>query len=258
VQCAFSSYKLPFKDSYLYIVDKIFCMRLVKLNEDSSWMWEWDGIRVLVDPWFTPSQIDYHPAFSEQFHLTAQPKVSDLGKIDYIFISHPFTDHCNKETLLQIDKDIPVISRPGILKKISRWNHFNVLIPMEEAPFKISVIPTNSLFDPVHFAFRIENEDGTFIYAPHGTKAKNLPKADVLITTTTTFELPFWLGGTINLGYKKALRAKELSGASILVATHDEKKSGKGFVEKLAKKTYESQLKDVRVLRQGEDLVFHR
>jgi len=233
-------------------------MRLVKLNEDSSWIWEWDGIRVLVDPWFTPSQIDFHPAFSEQFHLTAQPKVSDLGKIDYIFISHPFTDHCNKETLLQFDKDIPVISRTGTLNKISSWNHFKVLIPIEEAPFKISVITTNSLFDPVHFAFRIENEDGTIIYAPHGTKAKNLPEADVLITTTTTFELPFWLGGTINLGYKKALIAKNLCGASILVATHDEKKSGKGFVEKLAKKTYESQLKDVRVLRQGEDLVFHR
>ena len=233
-------------------------MRLVKLNEDSSWMWEWDGIRVLVDPWFTPSQIDYHPAFSEQFHLTAQPKVSDLAKIDYIFISHPFTDHCNKETLVQFDKDIPVISRPGTLKKISSWNHFNVLIPIEEAPFKISVIPSNSFFDPVHFAFRIENEDGTFIYAPHGTKATHLPNADVLITTTTTFELPFWLGGTINLGYKKALIAKELSGASILVATHDEKKIGKGFVEKLAKKTYESQLKDVNVLRQGEELVFHR
>lgn len=206
-------------------------MRLVKLNEDSSWLWEWENLRVLVDPWFTPSQIDYHPAFSEQFHLTEQPKVSDLGKIDYIFISHPFTDHCNKETLLQIDKDIPVISRLGTLKKISSWNHFKVLIPIEEAPFKIRVIPSDSLFDPVHFAFRIETVDGAIIYAPHGTKAKNLPEADVLITTTTTFELPFWLGGTINLGYKKALRAKELSGASILVATHDEKKQERGLLK---------------------------
>ncbi len=169
-----------------------------------------------------------------------------------MFISH----HIDKETLMQFDKDIPVISRSGTLKKISGWNHFNVLIPVEEAPFKISVIPTNSLFDPVHFAFRIENEDGTFIYAPHGTKAKSLPKADVLITTT--FELPFWLGGTINLGYNKALIAKKLCGASMLVATHDEKKLGKGFVEKLAKKTYESQLKDIRVLKQGEALVFQR
>ncbi len=169
-----------------------------------------------------------------------------------MFISH----HIDKETLMQFDKDIPVISRSGTLKKISGWNHFNVLVPIEEAPFKISVIPTNSLFDPVHFAYRIENEHGTFIYAPHGTKAKNLPEADVLIKTTTTFELPFWLGGTINLGYNKALTAKKLCGASMLVATHDEKKMGKGFVEKLAKKTYESQLKDIRVLKQGEAFEF--
>ena len=233
-------------------------MRIVKLNEDSSWIWEWEDLRVLVDPWFTPSQIDYHPAFSEQFHLTAQPKVSDLGKIDYIFISHPFTDHCNKETLLQIDKHIPVISRPGTLKKINSWNHFNVLIPIDDAPFKISVIATKSLLDPVHFAFFIETIEGSILYAPHGTKALSLPKTDILITTTTTFELPFWLGGTINLGYKKALRAKELSGASVLVATHDEKKTGKGIVEKLAVKIYESHLKEVNVLRQGENLVFHQ
>ena len=36
--------KSTLTDSYLYIVRKIFDMRLVKLNEDSSWMWEWQGI----------------------------------------------------------------------------------------------------------------------------------------------------------------------------------------------------------------------
>lgn len=104
------------------------------------------------------------------------------------------------------------------------------MIPIEEAPFKISVIPTNSLFDPIHFSFRIKNEEGTFIYAPLGTKAKSLPKADVLITTTTTFELPFWLGGNTYLGYKKALTAK---------------------------KTHESQGQKVRILKQGEALEYN-
>jgi hypothetical protein len=52
------------------------------------------------------------------------------------------------------------------------------------------------------------------------------------------------------------LIAKNLCGASILVATHDEKKMGKGFVEKLAIKTYESQLKEIRVLKQGEAFLF--
>jgi hypothetical protein len=44
----------------------------------------------------------------------------------------------------------------------------------------------------------------------------------------------------------------------VLIATHDEKKGGKGFVEKLAKKTYKSNEEEVRILRQGEVLEFIR
>lgn len=36
-------------------------IRVVKLNEDSSWMWESDSLSILVDPWFTASQIDFAP-----------------------------------------------------------------------------------------------------------------------------------------------------------------------------------------------------
>jgi hypothetical protein len=231
-------------------------VRIVKLNEDSSWLWELDGYILLVDPWLTPSQIDFHRFFSEQFHLTDQPTVESLGHIDVIFISHPFSDHCNKETLLRFGRDLPIISRPGILRKIARWNHFHHLIPLEQAPVKISVLKPDTLLDPVHFAYFIETTKGSLLYAPHGTNRKILPKTDLLITTTTTFKLPFWLGGTINLGYKKALRAKNLSGAQVLVATHDEEKKGKGLIEKLAVKKYEGMPEEIKVLQQGESYVF--
>lgn len=104
------------------------------------------------------------------------------------------------------------------------------MIPIEKAPLKVSAIPTNSLFDPIYFSFRIKNEEGTFIYAPHGTNANYLPKVDVLITTTNTFKLPFWLAGNTYLGYKKALTSK---------------------------KTHESQGQKVRILKQGEALEYN-
>ena len=99
-------------------------IRVVKLNEDSSWMWESDSLSILVDPWFTASQIDLAPWFSEQFHLNPQPLISEIKKPHYIFISHPFTDHCNKETLLQFDPTIPIIAETNTLTKIKRWNYF--------------------------------------------------------------------------------------------------------------------------------------
>jgi L-ascorbate metabolism protein UlaG (beta-lactamase superfamily) len=233
-------------------------MHFLKLNDDSSWIWTLNGKRYLVDPWFTPSQVDFHPLFSEQFHVTKQPELGDLGKIDFIFVSHPFTDHCNKETLLQLDANIPVIADRAVQKKIAKWGHFNTIIPLAEAEVQIEKIGSGSFLDPVHNSFVFHTEAGKLLYAPHGTRVNSLPKVDVVITTTTFYKLPFWIGGTINLGFANAKRVKELTSASIVISTHDEQKIGKGLVEKLAIKKYDddNQLQGIRKLSTSDSLVF--
>lgn len=213
-------------------------MKIKKLNDDSSWLWCFDDIKLMVDPWFSPSQVDLHPLFSEQFHCTEQPAVNQLERPDYLFISHPFTDHCNKETLLQFDPTIPLIAKRSILAKIEKWKHFGQLIPIEKAPFSLKKLNESFLSDPVHEAYFLEADNFRLIYAPHGARLKHLPQADLLITTTTTYKLPFWLGGTINLGSLNALKMQEKCKAKWLVTTHDEQKKGSGLVERLARKTY--------------------
>ena len=227
-------------------------MKFQKLNDDCSWLWELNGTKIIVDPWFTPSQIDGHRLFSEQFHQNPQPSVSNLPKADFLFISNPFTDHCNKETLVEFDFSIPVIANRRILKKISKWNHFQKLIPLEDAPFQIKEYKPGRFLDLVHSAYLFELEENAILFAPHGAKKRNLPKATVLITTTTRYHLPFWLGGTVNLGIKKAELLYEHCGARILLSTHDEQKHGKGFVERLAKKEYVTDANFVTYLKAGE------
>lgn len=233
-------------------------MHLLKLNDDSSWMWTLNGKRYLVDPWFTPSQVDFYPWFSEQFHINTQPTISELGPVDFIFISHPFTDHCNKETLLHLDANIPVIADRSVQKKIAKWGHFKNLVSLEEAEMPIEKIGSGSLFDPVHNAFVFHTNTGKLLYAPHGSRVKSLPCVDVLIATTTNYTLPFWLGGTINLGIQKAMQLQEITKAKKLITTHDEQKMGKGLVEKLAKKHYENafSLQEILWLKAGEDFVY--
>lgn len=227
-------------------------MNFKKLNDDCSWLWELNGIKIIVDPWFTPSQIDGHRLFSEQFHQSPQPSVATLPHIDFLFISNPFTDHCNKETLLQFDKSIPLIAKESILKKISKWNHFRKLIPLQDAPFRIKEFKPGRFLDLVHSAFLFETEEGTILFAPHGAKGKDLPKVDVLITTTTRYNLPFWLGGTVNLGIKNAELLYRQTEAKLFLSTHDEQKIGKGFVEKWAKKEYVTNANFVTYLKVGE------
>lgn len=214
-------------------------MKLTKLNDDSSWLWDISGIKVLVDPWFSKSQVDFHPLFSQQFHVKEQTSMDEIPQVDFIFLSHPFTDHCNKETLLELDPTIPVICLPSIQKKVQKWRHFQSFISLENAPFELEKISVTSLIDLVHHAYLISDGTQAFCYAPHGCKSI-LPnkKAQLLITTTTTYSLPFFLGGTVNLGVGKALDLAEKLAATQLISTHDEVKIQKGIVAVLSKRTF--------------------
>jgi L-ascorbate metabolism protein UlaG (beta-lactamase superfamily) len=229
-------------------------MKFQKLNEDCSWLWELNGMNILVDPWFTPSQIDIHRLFSEQFHLRDQPPVSSLKNVDFIFISNPFTDHCNKETLTQFNPLVPVIAKQSILKKISKWNHFSTLIQLKDSPFPITEYRPNGFLDLVHSTYLFESNDGTILFAPHGAKTKKLPKVDILICSTKLYHLPFWLGGTVNLGIKNAKLLYERCEATLFLSTHDEQKLGKGLVEKLAVKDYVSNADFVTYLNVGQEI----
>ena len=98
---------------------------------------------VLIDPWFIGGQSDVARWFSQQWHAieSAVKSIAEveelareieilaggiqLGKgreksidagadietfIDAVAISHEFTDHCHKETLLEVHKDVPVFA----------------------------------------------------------------------------------------------------------------------------------------------------
>ena len=96
--------------------------------------------------------------------------------------------------------------------------------------------------------------DGDMMYAPHGTNIKLLPEVKIVITTVSKYHLPFWLGGTVNLGYEKAIANFQSCKADWLLCTHDEQKIGKGLVERLANKNYTAFFDDPRIklLKPGE------
>ena len=230
-------------------------MQLTKLNADSSWLLSLDGVKVLVDPWFTETQVDFHPLFSRQFHQSPQPLVRELVRPDYIFISHPFTDHCNKETLLQFSSEIPLIALPSILKKIKKWGHFKTLIPLDATPIPISVLKTKNAL--VHKAYLIESTEKKLVYAPHGAVLnENLDLLiNAVITTTLQYQLPFFLGGTINLGSDKALQLQKQLKAELLIDTHNEDKKGEGLVSLFAKRKFSSDVGAIS-LTPGKVFVF--
>jgi hypothetical protein len=71
---------------------------------------------------------------------------------------------------------------------------------------------------------------------------------DVLITTTTTYNLPFFLGGTVNLGLKEAKAVLNKTKSSVVLATHDQQKESKGLVGWFARPVYENESTFKRLL----------
>jgi L-ascorbate metabolism protein UlaG (beta-lactamase superfamily) len=60
----------------------------------------------------------------------------------------------------------------------------------------------------------------------------------VALLTMTRFPLPFFLGGTINLGIDAALAASKILRPKVLVPTHNENKIARGIISRIANPEY--------------------
>jgi hypothetical protein len=126
---------------------------------------------VLFDPWLSGPQSDIASWFSKQWHviepalesieeveafcretesLAAGLNVADdqtqteekppATHIDAIVISHEFTDHCHKATLLECDPSTPVIATTKAATLVKGWKHFKCVIetPKFQQDWRIS------------------------------------------------------------------------------------------------------------------------
>jgi hypothetical protein len=132
------------------------------LNADTSWLLQLPRpliapfhrayFNILIDPWFQGPQSDVANWFSQQWHTETSAvgsiaeveqlilRIEDLcsnpteikqepgtSVIDAIAISHEFTDHCHKETLLEAHPTVPVFASPEAAKLIRSWKHFRIV-----------------------------------------------------------------------------------------------------------------------------------
>lgn len=120
---------------------------------------------ILIDPWLRGSQSDVAKFFSQQWHAyesavqtiaevedairgieevssgsTAQINQRSNGNddnddmdyessawIDAVVVSHEFTDHMHKETLLEIDPHVPIFATSKAASSIRSWRHFSLV-----------------------------------------------------------------------------------------------------------------------------------
>jgi hypothetical protein len=286
--------------------DTTWLLQLPRPQTDSSRRW----YNILLDPWLTGSQSDVASWFSRQWHavkpafggidevealcrrveelsVSASDSVSTLKSpvVDAIAISHEFTDHCHKATLLQCDCSIPVFAATKAAESIKGWKHFDAVI---ETPtfggdqtdwrkFSIALLPDwlsitrlvtgkDALY--YHSAVMITFSSNSFesaeaiIYTPHGIHVPSLVTVSQAVQSISTLALLHGLhdvsidwGQQLNLGAHNGLAAQRALNAKYWIGTHDEVKKGGGVVSWfLRRKVYS--VKDAlesEVKKQGEE-----
>ena len=216
-------------------------MRLQRANLDATWILTLGGKRLLIDPWLVGSEVDGHPLFSEQWHVHACMTPADIGPIDAIVLTQPFDDHCHRATLERLP-EVPILAVPAAYDRVRSWGiAAERCVRIADTTWgALQLHPLRpSALDPTHGALRLEGADGSVLIAPHGLRASTpVEPVDVLLVTHTTYALPFFLGGTVNLGLAAAQDLAKRTGARRVIDTHSEPKRARGLVAALARPTY--------------------
>ena len=112
---------------------------------------------------------------------------------------------------------------------------------------EIALLPAPKQLKASFNGLVIRYQEQLVVYCPHGYILNQAQKTVVqqfktqaLITSFSTFQLPFYLGGFVNPGIQQAKQLVESCQPSFIFATHDEDKPSVGIVKKLAKTTYPS------------------
>ncbi|KAG8629811.1 hypothetical protein KVT40_001430 [Elsinoe batatas] len=261
---------------------------------------------ILIDPWLSGGQSDVARWFSQQFHAipSAVPSIAavedllrniefatsdlrqgknqklfserdeeykdDVSFIDAIAISHEFTDHCHKETLLEINPNVPVFATDQAAKLIQSWDHFRSVqttpnyggdvldwraVSLTPLPDWVSISRIVTAGDALYYhsalllAFnnghnsRMDDKSSddesaeAVIYTPHGIHAEDLevlPNADPEIRTLAFLhglhDINIAQKQQLNLGAHNGLKAQRIVKAKYWIGTHDEVKHGGGLI----------------------------
>lgn len=191
--------------------------------------------------------------------------------VDAVAISHEFTDHCHEATLRELPRGTPVFATELAADLIRSWEHFDTVVTTPgfssetrswQEALSCPPLPDwlgigrvitagNALYyhSAVIVAFRGEAtgdgeglESAAVIYSPHGIKATDLEflRSAGLATKALLHglhDVRIWMTKQLNLGALNGLEAVRACGAKYWIATHDEVKTGGGFIAPLLRRT---------------------
>ncbi|NLR90125.1 MULTISPECIES: MBL fold metallo-hydrolase [Flammeovirga] len=224
-------------------------INLQRLNMDNSWFLEFDGLRILVDPWLEGTEVDFFTWFNTQWHRTAPVPYNELPAFDVVLITQKYPDHFHHQTLEKLQPKL-VIGPDSIQKDLMKLLPNTEFHALNKKQTKVNVkgidvhfLPTRRWIDPIYDAIVLSNGNESVYFMTHGftldqahqEQLKEVGDCSLLVTPFNLYKLPFFLGGVVSPGIKGVEHLCETIQPKVVVPTHDEDKYAKGIVSKFAK-----------------------
>lgn len=192
-----------------------------------SWLMEWAGKRILLDPWFVgPLTFGNTPWLLKTERRTPRTPPTN---IDHIILSQGLPDHAHALTLAQYDRAIPVIAAPNAAKVVQNlgFQTLHILKHGESAQITPELIITAVPGAPVGpalvengYVFTHTGEQTNLYYESHGYPAQELDQfapLDIVISPLLELKLPIL--GVVLGGQARSLQLAQRVQPQVMIST---------------------------------------
>ncbi|MCP9887757.1 MBL fold metallo-hydrolase [Cyanobium sp. ATX 6A2] len=160
----------------------------------NGWLLDFDGLRVLVDPWlcgdlvFPPGRWLFAASLPRPW-----PVPPDL---DLLLLTQGLPDHCHPPSLELLDRDLPVVGSATAASRVRElgFRHVTALSPGQSHQLgALRILATAGAPVPqVENGYRLDHPGGSLYLEPHGYLDPDLPAdpLDAVITPVVDLSLP--------------------------------------------------------------------
>lgn len=168
----------------------------------NGWLLEFDGLRVVVDPWFT-GPLSFGPMDWLLKGELAAPQPVPEG-LDLLLLSQGLPDHCHPPSLALLPPELPVVASPTAARRAEQLG-FRRVTPLapghSHAHGQLTITATAGAAVPqIENGWLLDHPAGSLYLEPHGFPSADLPSRPLSAVITPVIDVGLPLAGAFVRG----------------------------------------------------------
>ncbi len=168
----------------------------------NGWLLEFDGLRVLVDPWLC-GELVFPPG--RWFFAGSLPHPWPVpAALDLLLLTQGLPDHCHPPSLALLDRSLPVVGSATAAKRVRQLGFADVTALAPGQCHRLGALSIRATagapVPQVENGYRLDHPAGSLYLEPHGYLDADLPPEPLAAVITPVVDLALPLAGAFVRG----------------------------------------------------------